>query len=500
MPRSVNAVPAALLAALIGPAFLTSAARAPKATAPPPKTAAPPSKAAAPPAKTAPHSSVEPTPAQLPPVDPVWQRNGWHAVVPHAYVLRALAPARARPEPGAPAAFWLKGGVRVPILEQRSRWWRVGWTHGRSGWIPAADLQPHASFILIDVRTGRVLRRLAAKGEQGAVSDGRSLWSLSDTGVTRMSMTDPPSIWSDQMRPDRHGSLPLDSVWTPDRSAFFLWAKPNDTGGLLEVSTHAGAIQHAGHPDDRLALVHVDAQGRVLLAGRSTHLYDTRAGRELRRAPGTAYAVAQNGTIYAWSFGPGGRPKLIRYDASLKTAARVQGTADVYSGCVSPDGHVLALCDQQDSRIDLRRADTLVSILTLHPNSHDLGPFVHAVVDSPTGWWTIAGGEPGNSTDIAHFTREGQRLRTWDSDGPWVMSSDGRVIVTARASDLLILDTTDGAARRIPYRWRRPLPAQYLPNPSDADTPTHLDISALTLTPDGRTLILTEWLNGDPKG
>ena len=44
------------------------------------------------------------------------------------------------------------------------------------------------------------------------------------------------------------------------------------------------------------------------------------------------------------------------------------------------------------------------------------------------------------------------------------------------------------------------LPAAYLPKPSDPSVKTHLDLSSLTITPDGRTLVLTEWLNGDPGG
>src|SRR5438067_1545079 len=85
------------------------------------------SKPAAPLASTPSHASPELTAAQLPPIDPTWRQNGWHAVVPHGYVLRRLAPARARPEANAPAAFWVQGGTRVPILEQRRDWWRVGW-------------------------------------------------------------------------------------------------------------------------------------------------------------------------------------------------------------------------------------------------------------------------------------------------------------------------------------------------------------------------------------
>src|SRR5438067_7257495 len=83
----------------------------------------------------------------LPPADPAWGREGWHSVAPHASVLRPLAAARERAEDGAPALFWLKGGTRVPVLEQRESWWRVGWTEGRSGWMRARDREPHASFV-----------------------------------------------------------------------------------------------------------------------------------------------------------------------------------------------------------------------------------------------------------------------------------------------------------------------------------------------------------------
>jgi hypothetical protein len=226
---------AVLSAAAIGALLLAGAAPAPKP---------------APPPKASPHASAEPTAAQLPPVDPAWRQNGWHAVVPHGYVLRALAPARVRPETSAPAAFWLKGGVRVPILEQRSQWWRVGWTHGQTGWIPAADLQPHASFILIDVQTGRVLRRLAAKGEQGPVAAGGFLWSFSDTGITRTSLGEPPAIWSNPVHPDQDDSLPAESVWTPDRSAFFVRAKPNDMGPPGPRRGSQGLASHT--PSSRL--------------------------------------------------------------------------------------------------------------------------------------------------------------------------------------------------------------------------------------------------------
>src|SRR5712691_9117134 len=108
------------LAAMIG-ALLMCGAAPPKAVAPP--KAAPRPKTATPTGKAKPRASAEPAEAQLPPVDPAWRQHGWHAVVPHAYVIRGRAAARLLPEPEAPAAFWLKGGARVPILEQRRHWW-----------------------------------------------------------------------------------------------------------------------------------------------------------------------------------------------------------------------------------------------------------------------------------------------------------------------------------------------------------------------------------------
>lgn len=487
MARSAKVLLAAPPAALISVLLAAVAPPPPKATAPPPKAAQ--------------HASAEPTEAQLPPVDPKWHQNGWHAVVPHAYVLRGLAPARIRPEPGAPAAFWLKGGVRVPILEQRAQWWRVGWTHGRAGWLPAAELQPHASSVLIDVPTGRVLRRLAAKGEHGSIAAGSFLWSFSDTGITRTSLGEPPAIWSNPARTDPHGSLPEEGIWTPDRSLFFVGANSDeDKGPLVEVSVNTGMALRIGYPDSRLSLARATAGGRLLLTGSSVHLYDARYGREVTRARGDdVLAVARNGAIYARAIDAGGGLEVIRYDPHLKPTTSVRVAKDLSSACLSADERVLALRYGEAGWVELRRADTLARVATLRSGTHDLEAFITAIAGNAGGWWTVLGGDANDGTSVTHYTRQGQRIRKWDSDGPGAMSPDGRYICMARESDLLLVDTTRGTTRRIPFNWRRPLPRQYLPRPSDPDSPTRLEISALTLTPDGRTLILTEWLNGDPE-
>jgi hypothetical protein len=451
-----------------------------------------------------PHNSPEPTDAQLPPVDPAWSHNGWHAVAPHGYVLRRLAAARTRPEASAPTAFWLQGGVRVPILEQRARWWRVGWTHARTGWMPADELQPHASFILIDVATGRVIRRLAAKGEKGPVADGRFLWSLSDRGITRTALAEPPAFWANPIRPDRNGSLPDESVWSPDHTLFYLPRTSEEAAPLLECRARTGNVRQANCPAG-LDPLDIDARGRVLFVG-AHQLWrrDPAASRPSQRVPcDTLLATAASGSIYAAIDRTLERgtmtTELVRYDADLRPRARVLVPAQVASGCLTADGQTLGIC-WGSAAVELRRADTLAPIVTLHPNSDDSGQFVSAIAGNSSGWWTLGDDEAGNGSTVSHYTRQGRRLHAWEADGPGIMAPHGRQIYVAQASAILAIDTARGTVRKIPYRWRLPLPARYLPAPSDQGTPTRLEISKLSLTPDGHTLILTEWLNGDPEG
>jgi hypothetical protein len=80
------------------------------------------------------------------------------------------------------------------------------------------------------------------------------------------------------------------------------------------------------------------------------------------------------------------------------------------------------------------------------------------------------------------------------------VSADGKAIYLSTDNQILAINTVTGTSRTLPLSWRRKLPAAYLPKPSSPDFPTHLDLSSLTLTPDGKTLIVTEWLNGDPEG
>jgi hypothetical protein len=460
--------------------------------------------------------------AQLPPVDRVWRQHGWHAVVPHAYALRRQTPVRLRPSPDAPLAFWLPGGTRVPVLEQRRQWWRIGGTRGRAGWVSVADLEPHASVVLIDVQTGRVRRRLAGKGEQGSVAAGGCLWSLSDTGLARTSLGEPPAIWSNPVRPDPHGSLPDESVWTSDRTAFFLDASSAKVPALAEVMVRTGTVRLLAYPARGLRLVHADATGKILLNGLSESslylAYDTRRSQRIGRAIGQVRAVARSGFAYAVARYPGGKRELIRYDPDLKQVARLQLPGDLYGAYLSSDDRVLAVSYATNlnaaravPHLELLRADSFAPVISLAPDGHEHEslPRIMALAGGSGGWSVLIRDHEVN-TGVMYLERydaQGRLIHSWDAprdtryvlgSGFWAVSPDGSFFYVARPSDILVVNNLDGTARTIPFTWRRPLPANYLPHSKDRQSPTHLEVSALTLTPDGRTLVLTEYLNGDP--
>jgi hypothetical protein len=90
-------------------------------------------------------------------------------------------------------------------------------------------------------------------------------------------------------------------------------------------------------------------------------------------------------------------------------------------------------------------------------------------------------------------------MRTWTFNYQWAADTRTGTCYMVRKKDILALDVGTGKARSIPFSWRRPVPTRYLPQTRGAQ-PTFLDTSDLRLTPDGKTLILIERLNGDPNG
>src|SRR5437870_816694 len=102
------------------------------------------------------------------------------------------------------SALWagVEQPPRKPVLQTH--------TEGRTGWVRAADLQPHAALVFLDGRSGRLLRRLATKGQEGPVSEGRFLWTAADTGLTRVFPAEHPIFWSN--RKAWNGESPVEDL------------------------------------------------------------------------------------------------------------------------------------------------------------------------------------------------------------------------------------------------------------------------------------------------
>jgi len=472
------------------------------------------------PRRAAPAKPV-PAVAQAPAVPPPLP-SGWRPATSRAYVLRRQVPARTQPDAGATVAFWLKGGTRVPVLEQgratpplragsRAPWWRVGGKGGRSGWVAAADLEPEASCVLVDVASGRVLRRLAVMEqgltERSIVSDGKFLWSFSDDNVYRISAGDRAAIFRYPFGAQA-GSFAYEAVWAPDRTMAVIRLSDEESGSsaLAAISLATGAVRRLSGPAG--ALDRLDAQQRLLIsrgpeaadrAGQAI-LFDLSRRQVVTTMSGSLLAATKTGPVYLKQ----GRD-LVLGDAALEPGVRVRPPGEVESACLSPDEQTLALfCSEQkgrrtEYRIRLLRADTLAEFAMLPLDRESYGLFLSGIAGGAGGWLVVREDELGLRV-VSRYSRQGRRIRTWERTGPWAASPNGRALYLARESDILVVRSADGAARRIPFSWRRRLPARYLPRPTAPGITTRLEVSGLTLTPDGRTLIVTEYLNRDGKG
>lgn len=454
--------------------------------------------------------SAEPPASQRPPVAPSWQARGWQAVVPHAYVLRKLLAVRSSPRASASAVFHLKGGTRVPVVEQGQSWWRISWTQGRTGWVPARDLEPHAAFVLIDTGTGKMTRRIAAKGQWGAISDGTALWSLADTGITRTLLADRPSFWARKVAADRDAVFPERSLWTADRSHFYLRTADEGDGALLRTNVSTGEILSFGTPP-KGDLAGVNSSGELLLRdpGKGKHqtrLYSPHRQQTVRQVSAAVQAVSRAGTTYLRR-----NRELLRSGPDLHTTARVRLPGDVIAVCLSADERYLAASYEitedysSQARVRIMDAQSLRTLITLSVPAEAYSPAIHHFGKWAGGWWTVGGGWVGDGGEgqmeaLVRYRKNGKPLSNSVGSQAYAISPDGKTVYLTDEDKLLRIDTTTGKSRSMPFTWRRSLPARYLPRPTVPDFPTRLEVSALSLSPDSKTLILTEWLSGDPQG
>jgi len=449
-------------------------------------------------------SRAEPAKALLPVVDASWRAHGWHAVVPHAFVVRKLLAVRTAPRPDAPLAFYLKGGTRIPVVDQGLKWWRISWTEGRTGWVPVRDVEPHAAFVLIDAHSGRMVQRIAAKGQWGAVSDGASLWSIANTGITRTLLGTRPAIWSKAVAADRDALFPDWSVWNPERSRFYLRAGGAEQGALLRTNVLTGEIRTVGTPPPG-ELAGLTPSGAMILDGAGedgelAHLYAPDRKRSIRRIAGDVQAVTRSGVTFLKR-----GKRLVRLDSQLHATAQVGLPDDVQGVCLSADERYVAASYETTSatgevpvRVRIFNARTLRPVLTLSLPKGSYCPYLRGLGYWEGGWWVASGGE-GEFELAARFRRDGRLLKFWEGLAPSAISADGTHLYMLGEGGIASIQPVTGRRQVFPFMWRRTLPAQFLPKPSEFGS-THLDASSLTLTPNGKTLILTEWLNGDPAG
>lgn len=449
---------------------------------------------------------AEPAEELLSPVDPGWKSHGWHAVVPHAFVLRPLLPVRATPDPKAPILFSLKGGVRVPVVEQGRVWWKVSWTEGRTGWVPAADLEPHAAFVLIDTATGRVIRRMAAKGQEGALSDGSSLWSLSNTGLTRMIPGERPQIWSYPLAGiTRDSSLPLSAVWSQDRSRLYVRQWEPAHAPLLVAAPANGSVTTADRSLDAQLVGPITGDRLLVRKNReTTSEFAVWEGGKRRALPGDEVreaVPAPGGTLFVLKGG-----LLERRSGSLRKIRSAHVPEGANSCCLSSDNRFVAVSSllpthkgppgTDGTRVDIFRADNLARVGTLTMLSH-FGDLL-TVVRRKDGW-TVGFQPDGGPMDFARVDNHGRQLAAWEPS-QWALDPRTGTVYLADANGVDVVPADGRRSRKIAYRWRRPLPTWLRPGKSENTDPARRMTSAISLSPDGRTLVLTEWLTNDPEG
>jgi WD40 repeat protein len=195
--------------------------------------------------------------------------------------------------------------------------------------------------------------------------------------------------------------------------------------------------------------------------------------------------------------------ELIRCGTDLRATARARVPGEIHGVCLSPDERYVAVGFVDDSfgseyvsLVRIFNAATLKPAVTLTLEAPD-ATYPRAVGARSGGWWLLAGGEGGDS--FIQFGRNGKAVKTHEAWGEGVTSPDGRTVYIADEAHVAAIDTGSGKERRFPFSWRKDLPAEFLPSPSNSDIGTRLRVSSLTVSPDGKMLILTEWLSGDPE-
>lgn len=442
-------------------------------------------------------TGVEPGPEHLAPVDPAWKAAGWRAVAPHAYVTTKLLVVRVAPEATADISYRLKGGVRVPVLEQRRDWWKIRWTNGRTGWASADAFQSRATVLLLDASTGQLRRRLAVKGQWGFLSEGNRLWSFANTGLTRMELSEPPRFWAYPVTQDPDGNLPSDGLLSPDRSTLFFPAREPRKWSLGRVDTNKGKVRLINAPRGRLEAFASHGSGLVFRRKTTSSLVDAASGKQ-RSLSGELLAIGRDGNLYLRRGGT-----LLHTDRAGKTRAQAQLPKNFRSATMTADGGSLAICYDIHLGDNFHVRDTRLRLLdptTLRKSgglalSED-GDRIETVLHGEWGSMVVSSGD-GTLSTLTRYDNKGLEAGQWDATAGFDFDATRSMAFVAGENGLHSVPMGSGKGQDWQLSWRRKLPEGLLPNDPQTGVEVRPEISHITLSPDRKTLIVTERLAGD---
>jgi hypothetical protein len=265
------------------------------------------------------------------------------------------------------------------------------------------------------------------------------------------------------------------------------------TGEILTWTTKTpGTLRASGGPRRIVLQHHEDGGTRAILC-------EAPSGAEVRSVPGIVEARTSKGEVFVRS-----GKEIIRYDPDLQPVARVAPSMEIWSLCVSGDEKALIVLGSNGAPGKAERrfariyeAATLKHLRTL--DGAKLHPSLYGALQERDRWAVVTAAD-SDPPVVALFDSRGNCTATHSFEWRWAADERIGTCYLLQPNQILAVEVGSGHTRRIPFTWRKPLPTRYLPQTPGSDRRTFLDVSDLRLTPDGRTLVLIERLNGDPHG
>jgi hypothetical protein len=124
---------------------------------------------------------------------------------------------------------------------------------------------------------------------------------------------------------------------------------------------------------------------------------------------------------------------------------------------------------------------------------------VAAVLRGRQGWLVIESG-PEAWTSVTRYDSRGRETGGRDASVGHVFDPKRGIAFVAGESSVSALPLGRGKVRTWKASWRREIAEGILPQDPVSGIVVSPEISAITLSRDGKTLIVTERLAGDPKG